>query len=286
MRVHHHLGPHPTRVCRTVLTTAAVALLLAACGGTDGAGGAGSADGDADSELDLHLDGVYELQRGTGPDGDVPLVPDAPVTLVIEGSRWGGTSACNSYGGEVRIDGDRVATDGFAVTEMACMDTDVMAFEAAYLAALTVVDRVAVDGDALVLTGPDTELVFAPQASEPDAALLGTTWVLTELIDGDGPDSAVSSVAAEAELVLAEDDRLSGSTGCNRLMGGFALDGDTLTLTGPLATTRMACVDGPIATQERHVLEVLEAGPLTVELTGDRLRLSAPDGRGLGYRAS
>lgn len=284
MRVPHHLDPRSIRARRSIITTAAVALLLAACGGLDGPDGTGDADRGPDGDLDL--DGAYELQRGTGPDGDVPRVPDAPVTLVIEGSRWGGTSACNSYGGEVRVDGAQVATGGFAVTEMACMDPDVMASEAAYLAALTVVDRVAVDGDTLVLTGPDTELVFTPQANEPDAALRGTTWVLTELIDGDGPDGAVSSVAAEAELVLDEDGRLAGSTGCNRLMSGYALDGDALTLAGPVATTRMACVDEATTAQERHVLEVLEAGPLTVEITGDRLHLSAPDGRGLAYRAS
>jgi heat shock protein HslJ len=53
-----------------------------------------------------------------------------------------------------------------------------------------------------------------------------------------------------------------------------------------LATTRMACVDDAATQQERHVLEVLEAGPLTVEVTGDRLQLTAPDGRGLAYRTS
>lgn len=278
---HHHLGTRSATAGRALAATTALALLLTACGGFDGDSGAGG-DGSDGSPPDL--DGAWELARGTGPDGPVPLVETAPVTLVIEGTRWGGTAACNTYGGDVRIDDGQVTTDGFAVTEMYCMDEDVMESERAYLAALLVVDRVEADAATLVLSGPDTELNFARPAPEPDAALVGTTWELTELVSGGGPDGAVSSVMAEAELLLGEDGRLSGSTGCNRLMGGFTVDGDLLVVDGPLGTTRMVCTDDA-AEQERFVLEVFEAGPLTTELSGDQLRLTTADGRGLGYRA-
>jgi heat shock protein HslJ len=279
MRAIRHLDTRPA-VTRTLTITAA-ALLLAACGtaggtddGPDPAGGNGDPDGD------------YVLERGIGPDGDVPLIPSSPVTLRIDGDQWSGTSACNSYSGQVEIDGNQVTTGAFAVTEMACSDPDVMASEQTYLAALLVIDRVSADGDTLVLTGPDTELVFARRAADPDAAPVGPRWVLTELLEGDGPDGAVSSVAAEADLVLSEDGRLAGSTGCNRMMGAFTLDGATLVVEGPLGTTRMACTDEAAAAQERHILAVLDAGPLALEVTGDRLTVTAADGRGLGYRAA
>jgi len=274
----------------TTAVTAALTLVLAACGGagtgdagSDGAGGNGADRVDGGGAA-TDLDGGWELVRGIGPDGAVPLVASAPITLVIEGTRWGGTAACNTYTGEVQVDGGRLTNTGYAVTEMYCLDDDVMASEAAYLAALQAATQVSLESGELVLTGPDVELVFRPQAPVADAALVGTTWALTELLDGDGPDAAVSSVAAESELELGTDGRLAGSTGCNRLMGGYELDGDTLVVTGPLATTRMACVDDAATQQERHVLEVLEAGPLTVEVTGDRLRLTAHGGRGLAYR--
>jgi heat shock protein HslJ len=290
----HHLGARAVgahRLLATTAATAALTLILAACGGTgtgdagsDSAGGNGSSGGVGGGSAATDLDGGWELVRGTGPDGAVPLVASAPITLMIEGTRWGGTAACNTYTGEVRVDAGRLASDGFAVTEMYCMDDDVMASEAAYLAALQATTQVTAADDELVLTGPDVELVFRAQAPVADAEVVGTTWQLTELIDGDGPDAAVSSIAADAELELSADGRLAGSTGCNRLMGGYELDGDTLVATGPLATTRMACVDDAATQQERHVLEVLEAGPLTVEVAGARLQLTAPDGRGLAYR--
>jgi len=277
MRATQHLDTRPV-LTRTLAAAAASALLLTACGTSGASGGDGARTGDG-------LDGTYVLEGGTGPSGQVPLVATAPVTLQIEGASWGGTSACNNYGAEVEVDGDRVTLGSLAVTEMACVDAEVMASEQAYLAALQAVDEVSSEGDRLVLTGPDTELTFSRQGAEPDRALVGPRWALTELIDGEGPDGAVTSVAADAELELSDDGRLAGSTGCNRLMGGYTRDGELLTLDGPLATTRMACVDQAVAAQERHVLAVLDAGPLVVEVTGDRLTLTATDGRGLGYRA-
>jgi heat shock protein HslJ len=67
--------------------------------------------------------------------------------------------------------------------------------------------------------------------------------------------------------------RISGTTGCNRLMGSYSLASDRLDLSG-LATTRMAC-PGPAMAQESRVTGALKGsfrvagkdGGLT--LTGD-----------------
>ncbi len=83
--------------------------------------------------------------------------------------------------------------------------------------------------------------------------------------------------------MLQEDGRLVGSTGCNRLIGAYELDGDRLVL-GAVATTRRACLDDGVAQQEQRVLAVLRAGTLAVELDGSRLVLRAGDGPALGYR--
>ena len=262
------------RVSMVLVSAALAAALLAACAGP-------AAPGDGPPEALL---GGWELVGGRGPDGEVVPQDGHPITLEIDEGHWAGSGGCNRYSGSATVDGDELTMLEIAVTEMACLEDGVMEAEAAYLAAFTTVDRWALDDDTLTLTGPDAELVFARQAPVEDAALVGTTWQLAELISGDGPDAAVSSTWTDAELVFGEDGRLSGSTGCNRLMGGFELDGEVLVL-GPLATTRMACTDDGAAEQERQVLAVLDAGPLTVELEGDRLVLRAPDGSALGYRA-
>jgi len=271
----------PTILSATLASAALAAVLLAACAGPAAPGGGSGPE--AETAPESLLD-AWELVSGRGPDGEVVTQDGHPITLEIEEENWGGSAGCNRYSGSVTLDGDELTMLEVAVTEMACMEDGVMEAEAAYLAAFTTVDRWAFDGDTLTLTGPDAELVFARQAPVEDAALVGTTWQLAELISGDGPDAAVSSTWTDAELVLGADGHLSGSTGCNRVMGSFELDGEVLVL-GPLATTRMACTDDGAAEQERQVLAVLDPGPLTVELEGDRLVLRAPDGSALGYRA-
>jgi heat shock protein HslJ len=270
-----------------VASAALAAVLLAACAAPEAPDGGGGPGVDGPPEVDAPPQAVvggWELVNGRGPDGEVVLQGGHPITLEIDEASWGGSGGCNRYSGSATVNGDELTMSEVAVTGMACMEDGVMEAEAAYLAALTTVDRWSVDGDTLTLTGPDSELQFNRMAPVADAPLVGTTWQLAELISGDGPDAAVSSNWTAAELVLGDDGRLSGSTGCNRMMGGFELEGDTLVL-GPLATTRMACTDDGAAEQERQVLAVLDAGPLSVELDGDRLVLRAPDGSGLGYRA-
>ena len=229
--------------------------------------------------------GDWELRSGCGPDGEVVPPDGHPVTLTIDAGRWSGTAACNRYSGTVEVDGEQLAVRGVAVTAMACLDDAVMAAEAAYLAAFTKVGRWSIDGDTLRLTGPGTELSFARRTAEQDATLVGTVWQLTTLIAGVDQDAGVGSTGVDAELVLSEDGRVSGSTGCNRLSSSFELEGDVLLL-GPVVTTRMACTDDGAVRQEREVLAVLASERIGVELDGDRLVLRAADGRALGYRAS
>ncbi len=286
----------PTRTPRRLITlAAALALTVAACGGAvDDPGadpGTDPAPGGPAADQDAGLDGEWRLVEGQGPEGRVPIPDDAAITLSIDGTDWGGTAACNSYGGSVTVDEDgQVSLAGFAVTEMACPEPGLMDAEAAYLAALTQVDTARIepdqdDEDHLVLTGPEVRLRFAPVAPVADAALIGTTWRLDALLEApsdDGADTAVSSVLGEAVLELADDGSIAGSTGCNRFAGEVELDGDQLRA-GPLATTRMAC-DEALTRQEQHVLAVLD-GTSTFEVEAATLTIVGADGRGLIYRA-
>lgn len=133
---------------------AAAALLLGACGG-DGEPAAQPPDGD------------WLLVEGTGPEGEIPIVEDHPITLSIEGEEIGGTAACNSYGGQAVVSGDQLTLREIVQTEMACPGEGVMDAEAAYLDALLSVHTHERDGERLELLGEDTRLVFEPRGSEP-----------------------------------------------------------------------------------------------------------------------
>jgi copper homeostasis protein (lipoprotein) len=85
-----------------------------------------------------------------------------------------------------------------------------------------------------------------------DSSLRGTYWKLVRL-----GDSAVSAGAKqrEAHLILANDaPRVSGSGGCNRLTGGFEVEGDNLRFSR-MAGTMMACADG--MEQEKRFIDAL-----------------------------
>lgn len=86
-----------------------------------------------------------------------------------------------------------------------------------------------------------------PMNSPP---LRGTLWKLQALQDGSGP--SLSTPDRPAELLLAADEeRVSGTGGCNRLMGGFRLNGEQLSFSR-LASTQMACDPAVMAFELRY----------------------------------
>src|SRR5262245_33925339 len=73
------------------------------------------------------------------------------------------------------------------------------------------------------------------------AELLNTYWKLTEL-DG----QVISSPAGTREIhfvMHSENQRVAGFSGCNRMMGSYVLDGDTIRFE-QMGGTMMACVSG------------------------------------------
>jgi heat shock protein HslJ len=86
--------------------------------------------------------------------------------------------------------------------------------------------------------------------------LEGADW---KLISAGGVPALPSPGGALPYLrFTAEEGRVAGSTGCNRLAGSYTVEGDRLRLTRPLVTTRMACVDAALAEQERRLLDALQ----------------------------
>lgn len=74
-----------------------------------------------------------------------------------------------------------------------------------------------------------------------DSPLRNTYWKLVRL---EGAPVPVAEGQTEPHLILASDElRVSGSGGCNRVMGSFELDGDRIRF-NQVASTMMACADG------------------------------------------
>ncbi|MGY1617716.1 META domain-containing protein [Geodermatophilus sp. SYSU D00691] len=251
---------------RTAVLLVTGLLVLAACGGS-----AGSPRPD--------VLGSWELVSGSAGGAPLPRPAGVVATLVFGDGELSGRSFCNHFSGTYRLDDGALTVEGLGGTEMGC-DPDVMAAETAFVSALGSVDRAALEGSELVLTGTGVALRFREPAPVPDREPAGTTWVLDTLVDGRSASSTVST-AEPGTLLLAPDGSLTGSTGCKPFRGTWSADGDVLTLV--VDRDDVGCPEG-LGRQDEHVLAVLDSGP-TAAVDGDRLTLTAPDGRALGYRA-
>jgi heat shock protein HslJ len=225
------------------------------------------------------LDGEWRLTAGTNQGQPIPIVAGSKVTLTIDGSQVGGTAACNSFGGKIEIHGSSIVLSELFQTEMACLDDRLMASEAAYMAALSLVTTAARTGDTLVLTGPQVELRFASVPPVANANLVGTVWVLDSVISG---EAVSSTVGGRATMQLNADGTFATSTGCREITGRYTISGNQLQATiDPYDT--IACAN-PVGEQDVHVLKVLSNG-FSATIDGNSLTLSAGD-LGLGYQAA
>lgn len=89
-------------------------------------------------------------------------------------------------------------------------------------------------------TSPDIAVTPAETPSPPNGELLNTYWKLILIND---TEVTVAENQREPHIIFNAESRVSGSDGCNRIMGSYLLDGDKLTL-DEMAGTKMACAEG------------------------------------------
>jgi heat shock protein HslJ len=82
--------------------------------------------------------------------------------------------------------------------------------------------------------------------------LIGIAWRLADL----GGQPAIPSV--EATLEFPEEGKVAGKATCNRFFGTVEISGASIRF-GPLAATKMACLDDAANAQEKKYLEALAA---------------------------
>jgi heat shock protein HslJ len=117
-------------------------------------------------------------------------------------------------------------------------------------------------------------IMVGPAAAGPDAMLMGTYWRAVAM---DGAAVAPQSPKQEAHLVFAaQGNRVSGSTGCNRVMGTFEQTADGLRF-AKMAATKIACPP-PLSTQEIAFLQALDA-TRTAQIAGNTLELKDAAGK-------
>lgn len=132
---------------------------------------------------------------------------------------------------------------------------------------------------------PDSRLLagccrIPSNASAPvPLAFEGPTW---QLAAPAAQGTGVGAKEMRPVTALFEGGRVSGFSGCNRFMGSYTLDRDSV-LFGPLAGTMMACPDPGMAI-EKAFLGAL-TGTLRYAISGDRLTLTPVSGAPLVFQA-
>jgi len=213
-----------------------------------------------------------------------PPVAGTLVTLELAEGSISGSDGCNAFSGELVYAAEgtiEVAPPGFTQTLVGCPD-DVQ--QQAGLVTTLLQDNpwYQIEGDRLTIgDAADNTLVYGPQE---DVSLVGTTWnvpmLYTMLPDGGIQGDALIE-GTEITLTFGADGVVSGSAGCNTFSGGYTIDGSTIAITTPLATTRMLCTDPPgIMEQEMTFLDRLGA-VTTWQIGMNGLTLTTDDGRTL-----
>jgi copper homeostasis protein (lipoprotein) len=129
---------------------------------------------------------------------------------------------------------------------------------------------------ALFVASLATDVVMAqgtaPAGANPAALLENTSWKLVAV--GNVPAIALPAAREASFMLHSGDHRLSGSGGCNRLLGKYELDADTLKL-APTGTTMMACPEA-LMQQESDFVSALKM-TTSYKVSGDTLELRNGD---------
>jgi heat shock protein HslJ len=252
-------------------------LLLAGCGARPSPAGA------PDQTAPEVLRGRTFIATAVTADGKpYPLVADTEVSFEFtDDGRLIVRPGCNMLQGTVDTAGGKLVVDGgLSQTDMGCdqarMDQD--SFVGEVLAASPSWE---LTGDRLTIRSGSTTFDLVPrEAVRPDKELVGTTWVLDTLVDG---EVASSMTAGAPEVTLVFDGkRVVADTHCNGVSTEYTMV-DGRIVFEPGAMTRMAC-EPEIMRGETAVYDVL-SGEATYELTDSRLSLTSSSGKGIQLHA-
>lgn len=258
----------------TALALAVLATVLTAACGDDGGGAA------ADGIRGITWTTTEIVTAGTP--AAMPAGVRLELTLGTDG-RLGARAGCNSMGGTFRIHDGRLDVGGLGQTEMGCA-AELMTNDAAIASLLASRPAIALYGGTLTIAGPSTALHLVDlETVDPTSPLVGTTWVLDTLIDGQAASTIPQELRGKATLAF-DTETLAWTGGCNSSGGGYQMDKGVLTSVGDRTGTTMACAE-PAKTIEARMAAVLGASPKVV-LVRHRLTVAAPNGQGLGFTAA
>lgn len=107
------------------------------------------------------LTGTWKLVSYGSPDNPTPAAAAVDTSVIFgEDGTISGNVGCNSFGGDYKVDGDKITFGPISSTLMLCADTAIADQETAVLTRLTDTVTFVIDGDSLTLTSADGSSVI------------------------------------------------------------------------------------------------------------------------------
>jgi heat shock protein HslJ len=185
------------------------------------------------------------------PAGDPPLV----VSLDMEEGRAVGTGGCNNYFASYTLDGSSLVFGPIGATQMFC-EGPAGEVEAAYLANLALVTSWVSDGSTLSLADA-SGVVVLEYAMAPESTILGG-WVASGI--NNGADAVVTSDTTHLVTAIFDGEgRLTGFDGCNDYFTDYSVEGDQISISDAIGSTRMACESDALSEQSLQYYAALLA---------------------------
>ncbi len=242
---------------RMTVGLAGISLAAVLSGCVTGSGGSGG-----------QLEGDWQLT--TQDDGRSMVdIPD-PVTVdaTIRGATISGSTGCNRYAASYTVDGNALKIDVGPMTLIGCPSPQAD-IETAYIMNLGKVRTYTATSDTLTMydSGGNEILIYA---AIPPATLDGVTWHVTGYNNGTGGVTSVVT-GSDPTAIFDQAGTVSGDGSCNTFSGPVTVDGTSIKI-GPLASTKRACADEALNTQETQYLAALEQAT-TFAARGAKLEL-------------
>lgn len=242
------------------------------------AAGCSSSGDDTDATTPTPMGRAFVSTKVEG----LPIPGGGPMNLSFTEDRVSSNSGCNTATGPVNLEGNVVTVDQLASTLMGCQD-DRGESDGWQDGLLRSKPTWKLDGDTLTLSGNgSTVTLLDRKVAHPDKPLVGTNWIVTAVITKDAEIRSQTLEEVKPSLLIAADGAVSGSAGCNRMMGTAQIAGTDVTFA--IGTTKMMC-DPQVMEVEQQVLTALD-GKTTATIDSDTLTLRNPgNDTGLKLRA-
>ena len=152
--------------------------------------------------------------------------PEQPFIAIVDDGTWVGSDGCNRVQGtwELGDSGDLTTTAGPS-TLMACDGAQLPL-------AMALATYVQLSGDTLTISSSrDSTVTTLVRSTDPAVGIVDSP--VGQWVESDAPDAPF--------LTISADGTVSGSDGCNNLIGGWTLADDGAVQLGPLGSTRKFC---------------------------------------------